>query len=63
MAAGIVLTKKVGAKIKQNEVLAYVHTNKDLLAVSPIVDQVTNAFVISAHYVAKPQVILEIIGL
>lgn len=61
MAAGIVLNKKVGERVKENEVLAYLHTNKDLSEVNPIIDDALGAFVISPDYVAKPQVILEII--
>ncbi|HHT67059.1 MAG TPA: pyrimidine-nucleoside phosphorylase [Erysipelotrichaceae bacterium] len=61
MAAGIVLNKKVGDIVKENETLCYLHTNKKLDEIKQIIIDVQKAFVISKDFVPKPKVILEVI--
>lgn len=61
MSAGIVLNKKVGDKVEKNDVLCYLHTNKDDKEIASIIGDVEKAFVIVPEFVAKHKVILEII--
>lgn len=61
MSAGIVLNKKVGDKVEKNDVLCYLHTNKDNKEIASIIGDVEKAFVIVPEFVAKHKVILEII--
>ena len=61
MSAGITLTKKVGDTVKKGEPLCYLHTNKGIDIINKVVDDVSNAYIISKEFVKKPYVVLEII--
>ena len=52
MAAGIVLSHKVGDKVKKGDVLCTVHTNKDDYA--EVLEEIKNAFIIVDEFVKKP---------
>ncbi len=52
MAAGIVLSHKVGDKVKKGDVLCTVHTNKD--DYEEVLEEIKNAFIIVDEFVKKP---------
>jgi len=57
---GIVLVKKVAAKVEEGDVLAYVHANNEELG-NTAVEKVCETYVVSQDKVEEPKVILEII--
>ena len=56
---GIVLNKKVGDFAKEDEPLAYVYNNKE--NIESILEEISDAFVITEHEVTKKSIIFEII--
>ena len=61
MSAGIMLNKKVGDTVKKGELLCVLHTNKDARVYNEIAKDVLNSFEIVDEFVAKENVIKEII--
>lgn len=61
MSAGIMLNKKVGDTVKKGELLCVLHTNKDAQVYNEIAKDVLNSFEIVDEFVAKENVIKEII--
>ena len=61
MSAGIMLNKKVGDKVKDGDVLCYLHSNKNVTLINRVAKNVFNSFVISKEFVEKPKVVLEVI--
>ncbi len=59
MDVGIVLNKKVGDKVEEGDVLAYVYNNKD--DITEELRTILNAFEISESYIEKPPLIIDII--
>lgn len=57
---GVVLVKKVADKVKENEVLAYIHANQEELG-KVAMKKVQETYVISKEEIEKPKTILEII--
>ena len=47
MAAGIMLNKKVGDQVNEDEVLCYLHSNKNVKLIILVAKQVFDAFEIS----------------
>ena len=56
---GIVLNKKVGDFVKEDEPLAFVYNNKD--DIDSILEEISNAFVLTTKKVEKKSIIFEII--
>lgn len=56
---GIVLNKKVGDFVEEDEPLAYVYNNKE--GIDSILEEVSNAFVLTEKHVDKKPIIFEII--
>lgn len=56
---GIVLNKKVGDFVKEDEPLAFVYNNKE--DIESILEEVSNAFVLTTEKVEKKSIIFEII--
>ena len=56
---GIVMNKKVGDFVKEDEALAYVYNNKD--DIESILEEINDAFVLSQDKVDKKPIIFEII--
>ena len=59
MSAGIVLRKKVGAKVEKGDVLCVVHTNKEDYA--QILKDIENSFHIVDYFVAEPPTVHDYI--
>ena len=61
MSAGIVLAKKVGAKVTRGDLLCTVYTNKTLEEYLPVLDEIRQAYAYSDKEVKELPVIREII--
>ena len=61
MSAGIVLAKKIGAKVNKGDLLCTVYTNKTEKEYLPVLDEIKNAYVFSNEEVEVLPVIREII--
>ena len=59
-SVGIVLEKKIGDKVENGDVLAYVHANDEKLG-NEIAKDVLNAYTITNEIVSKKQDILKIV--
>ena len=59
-SVGIVLEKKIGDKVENGDVLAYVHANDEKLG-NEIAKDVLNAYTITNETVSKKQDILKIV--
>ena len=57
---GVTLCKKVGDEVKKDDVLAYVHANKEKQG-KDAVERLQEAYNIVNHKVKRPQVVLDII--
>ena len=57
---GIVLNKKIGAKVKQNEILGYIHSN-DIEKAKIVEEDLKNIIKISENEVKPLKTIIEII--
>lgn len=62
MSAGIVLSKKIGYKVKKGDKLATVYTNKKESEYKPVVEDIKRAFVIVDYFIEEEPVIKEVIG-
>ncbi|NLI94434.1 MAG: pyrimidine-nucleoside phosphorylase [Erysipelotrichaceae bacterium] len=60
-SAGIVLNKKVGSEVSVGDILAHVHTNRQLDEITQILENVKNAFKISKNHVETPPVVYKVI--
>ena len=56
---GLIVNKKIGDKIEENEILGIIHSNSDI-SLKDNVENFKNCFEICDEYVEKPKVILEI---
>lgn len=59
-SVGLILNKKIGDYVKKDEVLVYVHTNTGLS--STLKDEILNAYHLTDEFVAKPELIDEILS-
>ena len=59
-SVGIVLEKKIGDKVENGDILAYVHANDEKLG-NEIAKDVLNAYTITNEIVSKKQNILKIV--
>ena len=59
-SVGLILNKKIGDYVKKDEVLVYVHTNTGLS--SALKDEILNAYHLTDEFVAKPELIDEILS-
>ena len=59
LTAGIILNKKVADRVKKDDVLCTVYTNKE--RVTPILKEITKAFKITSNKVKKSKVVIDYI--